>query len=140
MLSDPNIWIGDTGATCDSTAFSENMINVKEPNNGDNITYGHGEETKPKMIGGISGTVCDKEGNELGNVRLNKVKYMPEGNFNLFSITRRLKEGWQLGGHGKSIWIQKGDQKITFDIAVETKDSVIFCMYTNQCTMIFGKP
>ena len=68
----------------------------------------------------------------MGNVRLNKVSYMPEGNFNLFSITRRLKEGWQIGGHGKAIWIQKGDQKITFDIAVETKDSVIFCMYMKR--------
>ncbi len=42
MLSDPNIWIGDTGATCNSTAFSEYMINVKEPNSSDNITYSHG--------------------------------------------------------------------------------------------------
>jgi hypothetical protein len=132
MLSDPNIWIGDTGATCDSTAFKEDMVNVQAPHASDNITYGQGEGVKPQSIGDIAGTVCDKEGNELGHVKLNKVKYLPEANFNLFSITRRLKEGWRLNGDDTAIWIYKGDKTIKFDIVVKTKDSLIFCMYMNR--------
>ena len=43
--------------------------------------YGHGDRVKPQVIGDIAGTVCDKEGNDLGHVKLNKVKNLPEGHF-----------------------------------------------------------
>lgn len=38
MLNDPNIMIADTGATCDSTASDEGMVNMRDAKTEDTIT------------------------------------------------------------------------------------------------------
>jgi hypothetical protein len=38
----------------------------------------------------------DKDGAHVGEVMITDVSHLPEGNFNLFSVTRLQKKGWTL--------------------------------------------
>ena len=63
---------------------------------------------------------------------LSKVRYSPKNKFNLFSVTNRLMDGWDLGGDGKSIWLRKNKQTIRFDNNIKTKEGIIFAVYFNR--------
>ena len=58
--------------------------------------------------------------------------HVPESQFNLFSITKRQKQRWRLGGDKDSIWIKKEGKKETFDIKIETTEKIIFAAYIKQ--------
>jgi hypothetical protein len=44
----------------------------------------------------------------VGNVIITDVSQVPEGNFNLFSVTRLQKNVWSLTGNADYIRLQKG--------------------------------
>ncbi len=52
----------------------------------------------------------DKDGAQVGEVIITDVSHLPEGNFNLFSVTRLQKKGWTLTGNADYIKLQKGDK------------------------------
>eukprot|EP00957_Ditylum_brightwellii_P191647 14591060-Ditylum_brightwellii.AAC.1 len=54
---------------------------------------------------------------------------MPSDGYFLFSLSKRLKSGWTLGGDSNTIWIAKGSAKITFDIKIKTPKGAIFALY-----------
>ena len=60
------------------------------------------------------------------------MEIVPDSQFNLFSITKRQKMGWKLGGDKNAIWIEKEGLKILFDIKIETKEGVIFAAYIKR--------
>ena len=49
----------------------------------------------------------------------------------MFSITKLLMNGWDLGGDGNIIWLRNNKQSIKFDININTKEGIIFAMYIN---------
>ena len=71
----------------------------------DSITNASGNDLSRKTVGDVSGTFCDKYGNENTKVIINEMVYSPSAEFNLFSLTKILDEGWTLGGDKDSIWI-----------------------------------
>ena len=107
MLMYTNVFIADTGASVDSTGHLQGLINKKKPAKGDLITLPDGTKTATEIISDLRGTVCDNQGNRLTKFMLSKVRYSPENKFNLFSVTNRLMDGWDLGGDGKSIWLRE---------------------------------
>eukprot|EP00957_Ditylum_brightwellii_P164082 12493277-Ditylum_brightwellii.AAC.1 len=52
-----------------------------------------------------------------------------ENKYNLFSLTKQQRSGWQLYGDDNSIWITKGEQRVKFDIKILTKEGIIFAAY-----------
>ena len=64
LLKDPNIFIYDTGATCDSTFSDIGMINLAESDSGTTITYGNGTSVKAAKRGDITGIICNTYGEE----------------------------------------------------------------------------
>ena len=40
-----------------------------------------------------------------------------------------MQDGWILGGNKESMWLEKGDQKIKFDIKISTPKGALFCIY-----------
>ena len=78
------------------------------------------------------GTFCDKYGREQNNVIIEEMVHSPSAEFNLFSLTKRLDEGWTLGGNKDIIWISKGDKKVVFDIKIKTPKGAIFAAYFQQ--------
>ena len=43
ILEDPNVWVTDTGATCDSTPHKQGMCNLIKGQDKDKITMGQGD-------------------------------------------------------------------------------------------------
>ena len=53
-----------------------------------------------------------------------------------FSMTKRMQDGWTLGGNKESIWLTKDGQKLFFDIKISTPKGALFCMYfKRECEM-----
>jgi hypothetical protein len=50
----------------------------------------------------------DKDGAQVGEVLITDASHLPEGNLNLFSVTRLQKKGWTLTGNADYIKPQKG--------------------------------
>ena len=56
-----------------------------------------------------------------------EVTLIPAANFSLFSITERQKEGWNIHGDDKAIWLTKVSSKVMFDIVINTPRGALFC-------------
>ena len=132
VLQDPNFWIADTGASVDSTRSSEGCVNVSTISGGSGVTGQDGHTSSIVAIADLPGMVCDKNGNQLMKVNMKGVKIVPDSQFNLFSITKRQKQGWKLGGDQDAIWIEKGANRIMFDVKIETNEGVIFAAYIKR--------
>ena len=130
ILRDPNVWIADTGATSDSTFDDRGMEGIKETNT--NITMGKGNPVSSSKMGDIKVKVHNKYGEELFDAKMPQAAYIPKENFNLFSLTQRMKQGWTLGRNDESIWLEKGGNRITFDIVITTPKGAIYCAYLCQ--------
>lgn len=129
LLNDPNVFIADTGSTVHSTRFKSGMKNAKRGTDEDAITMGNGSKEGAAMIGDLPGTMCNKEGNALGDATLKDVAYLPTSRFNLFSITKLQREGWVLHGDKDQISLTKGANSVVFDIVISTPKGAIYAMY-----------
>ena len=127
ILRDPNVWIADTGATRDSTFDDSGMKGIEDTKK--KITMGKGKPVSSSKMGDLKVKVHNKFGEELFNARMQKVAHVPEVNFNLFSLTQRMKQGWELGRNDESIWLDKGKKRITFNIVIPTPKGAIYCAY-----------
>jgi hypothetical protein len=50
LLEDPNIWIADTGATCNTTPHKVGARNIKQPTKEDTVTFGDGKNNTAKQF------------------------------------------------------------------------------------------
>jgi len=66
------------------------------------------------------------------------VTYLPTGHFNLFSVTKLTKAGWQLHADLKQLWLTKDQNKIVFDIVIPTPKGMLYAMYLKHDTDIAG--
>ena len=61
-----------------------------------------------------------------GKVLLDCVKVVPAlAPYNLFSITKALEAGMDLGNVGRTLYLQKQDYKLTFDREIQTKSGYV---------------
>ena len=134
LLTDPNVFIADTGSTVHSTRFKHGFKNSKRGTDDDAITMGNGTREDATMIGDLQGTMCNNKGNELGVATLTDVAYLPTSKFNLFSVTKLQREGWILHGDTKQIKLTKGNNSVVFDIIIDTPKGAIFAMYLKRNT------
>jgi hypothetical protein len=138
ILQDPNIWIADTAATVHTTPYATGMHTVKQATKEDSITVGDGTHVRATRVANVTGTRCDMYGNELGVSELRDVTHLPNGKFNLFSLSKMQMNGWALHGNAKMIWITKGEHIVTFDIVIPTAKGLLFAMYFRRETEIAG--
>jgi len=90
---------------------------------------GNGKDEKAALIGDLKVTMCNKQGVMLGTGMIRDVVHLPTGCFNLFSVTKLIKDGWALGADKNALWLTKGNMKINFDIIIPTPKGMIFAMY-----------
>jgi hypothetical protein len=126
ILEDPNVWIADTAATCDSTPHCQGAVNLRKGNRG--VIFGNGKNNEAATTFDLPGVITDQFGNEVIAATLRNVKHVQSAKFDLFSITKRQKDGWLLGRNSEKIWIEKGEHKIVFDIRIETPEGLIFAL------------
>jgi hypothetical protein len=136
MLDNPNVWIGDTGASVHMTPGRGGMHHVEKAGQGDAITMGNGKSEDTAVIGNIDGRLCDKNGNVLNDEKISDVTHLPKGKYNLFSITKLQNDGWTLGGNADTIWLTKGNIEIKFDIKIPAPKGVLYAMYHERKTEI----
>ncbi len=94
MLKRTDIWIADSGASNHVTyaTFSDKGCRNKRIATGS--THGViGNSVLPKCELDIPCVHFDKDGAQVGEVIITDVSHLPEGNFNLFSVTRFQKRG-----------------------------------------------
>ena len=94
LLNDPNIMIADTGVTCSSIACHALMINMNSTCAEDKIIASKGGETRPTKIVDLSVTQYDKNRQKFQRLVIQSVTVTPHGSYKLFSVTKRMKEGW----------------------------------------------
>jgi hypothetical protein len=136
FLDNPNVWIGNTGASVHMSPHRSGMHDVKKAKSVDAITMTNGSSEDATVIDNISGRVCDKNGNVLNDAKITDVTHLPEVKYNLFSITKLQNEGWILSGNSDAIWLTKGDVEIKFDIKIPTPKGVLYVMYHQRDTEI----
>ena len=135
ILSNPNVWIAATAVTVHSMPHSEGLKNPKEATINDLVTMGNGEDIGALMIAQLPGKICDKYGNELKTAVLNDVTHLLQAKYNLFSLSKMVRnEGWRLGGDKEAIWIEKDGQQLCFDIVIPTPKGALYCMYYKRTT------
>eukprot|EP00957_Ditylum_brightwellii_P055865 4233105-Ditylum_brightwellii.AAC.1 len=93
ILNDPNVFIGYTGTTSDTTNSKYGFVNVKKATSDDSIVDTSGNSISGNIVGDIKGTVCDKSGQEVATVTIKDVVHMSGSSYNLFSLTKRLDQG-----------------------------------------------
>jgi hypothetical protein len=134
FLDNPNVWIGDTGDSVHMSPHRNGMRDLQKAKSVDAITMANGSSEDATVIGDISGRACDKNGNVLNDAKITDVTHLPEGKYNLFSITKLQNEGWILNGDASAIWLTKGDIEIKFDIKIPTPKGVLYAMYHQRDT------
>ena len=134
LLRVPNIFIYDTGATCDTTFSDMGMTNTKRINES-TITYGNGSSSKAEKKGDLSGVVCNKSGQAIKKVVMKDVKHVPNSKHNLFTVSQGVANGWMIGGDKSTgLFLQKGGNKIVFDILIDAGSGIMACMYLKRNT------
>jgi anti-sigma28 factor (negative regulator of flagellin synthesis) len=133
LLSDPDIWIADSGASTHSTGSRIGMTNV-QPAKNVQMVLANSHVLSCTEVGEIHGRLYNKCGVYLQDVLLERVKYVPDQAYNLFSTTRLTSNGWTPGANKKSIWFENSGQRITFDIEIKTKDGVVYAAYIMRQT------
>ena len=124
LLRDPNVWIGDTRVTA-NTCFDKTGCTNKRENNALSLGI-EGKATGCISECDIPGIICDKHGNEIQSVTVTNCRNNPKANFNLLSLTKLLKDGWQMAGDDESITMSKGPTSIKFDIVIPTQNGAIY--------------
>mmetsp|Transcript_18815 Transcript_18815/g.23344 ORF Transcript_18815/g.23344 Transcript_18815/m.23344 type:complete len:1201 (+) Transcript_18815:436-4038(+) len=132
LLRHPNVWIGDTGATVDSTPFEDGICNLKDAESGEGIKVGNGVLEKTTKTGDLIGNICDSRGTRLNTIKMTDVNIVPGNEYNMFSLTQRQMKGWKLGGDEHAIWLEKGRNKVVFDIKIHTPKGVVFAIYIER--------
>eukprot|EP00957_Ditylum_brightwellii_P095763 7296407-Ditylum_brightwellii.AAC.2 len=59
LLEDLNVWVADTGSSCNSTGSHDDMVNMRVPKTIEGVTLPDGKTKITSMIGDIQGTLCN---------------------------------------------------------------------------------
>ena len=138
MLNDPEIWIADTAATVHMSSHRKGLENIKKLTRIDTITMGNGTQESVQETADVVGCIRDSQTNETKNIRIQNVSILPNGQFNLFSISQMLNKGWKLAGDNDKITISKGDLDLHFDIKIPTARGMLFGIRIFRSQEILG--
>ena len=135
ILKSEDIWIGDTGASNHCTFSNIGIYNTQYT--GTSTTVGaSGGGLEPKYHGDLHVIACNKEGMTYGKFKLKGVSYSNQYNFNLFSISRVVEQGWKLSGDKECLTLVSpcGQAEIKFDIVIKTARGCIFATLLSRVT------
>ena len=122
-LLDESIWLGDSGASAHMTMTLKGLYHVKSYNG--SVTVGNGHKLEVTKIGTKVGTVVQKNG-EKRNITLTNVKYVPDLNCNLLSLTQALSAGFNMTGNKNGFWVSKGAMTYHFDRRFKSGSGELF--------------
>ena len=103
LLLQPSIWIGNTAAKMDMTPNAKGMVGMMKSAKTVSIIMGNKQVKNSVAISDIAVVVCVNQGNQVLPVKMMNVTLVPDCSFNLFSISKRLKQGWSVGGDANAL-------------------------------------
>ena len=103
-----NIWLADSGASTHMGNSDEGMFDVKVIKSP--VKIGNGKTVMALKWGKKRITIIQKDGSMIHSV-LEDYKYVPDMCVNLFSITKALQKGWNIGNKGLELFLKKGIRK-----------------------------
>jgi hypothetical protein len=68
----------------------------------------------------VTEMVKNFEGGIQGNIILSDVVFLPNGRYNLISITKVMQSGWKLEDNKNMILLRNHNKLLIFDIKIET--------------------
>jgi hypothetical protein len=89
LLYDKNVWIFDTGASCNSSRCMDGAVNIRECKS--EVIPANGVIIKQSKVGDIPCSKLDKFGNHVNYTRINSVKFGKHNTFNLFSANNAMQ-------------------------------------------------
>ena len=131
LLSDPNVWIVDTGASLSSTGHADGMVNLRMGVDS-HTTVGNGNRVKPKGTGSIPVNILNKRGIEVGSALMTEVNLMPGSPFNLLSGTWLIQKGYKMLGDESAISFTKGNIEIRCDLKIRTNKGLLYAVYLKR--------
>jgi len=117
-----SIFLGDSGASTHMGNEDEGMYDVQEIN--DPVTVGNGKVLRATKVGKLKRTVHQVNGSTL-DVILPDYKFVPGLHANLFSITKALSSGWEIGNKGVKLTLSKAGHTIEFDRVFKTENGFL---------------
>eukprot|EP00957_Ditylum_brightwellii_P183701 13992198-Ditylum_brightwellii.AAC.1 len=75
LLKDPNVWIDNTKASCNSTGSYIRMVSKKVTYKSDGVTLPDGQVKGMSMIGNVPGVICNKNGTKQYGCKITEVEY-----------------------------------------------------------------
>jgi hypothetical protein len=115
LLESEDIWIADTGATSHVTKHLKGGVNHRITTRG-----ARGVAAEASYETDMPAIHCDATGQQCFLVRLNNVQVSDQFNFNLFSMTRVMLEGFELVGNAEKLTLKKGNCELRFDTVLHT--------------------
>jgi hypothetical protein len=88
LHNNSNVWIANTGANVHSSS-NKSLSNNWIEENGTAIVMGNGQKEDAVLKGNVRGEVLDSKGKSQGNIILSDVMYIPNGRYNLISVTKK---------------------------------------------------
>jgi hypothetical protein len=135
ILESQDIWIADTGATSHATKHIEGGRKHYQTNV---WICGFARETiQADCEMDIPVTYVDVNGTEKSNVVLGEVQMNEKFNYNLFSVTKMLLNGYKLKDNKHLITVWNQTRSIAFDLVIRTKNGSLSVpisreIYANQ--------
>jgi hypothetical protein len=126
MLTYPDLWIADTGSTVHSTENIAYANNWEPDTSNTVVVMGNGKKEKFTKIGKVEGIAKDKDGINQGNIILLDVMFLPNGKYNLISVTKVMENGWKLEGDSNHIKLKKDKKEFVFNIKINTSRGILF--------------
>ena len=114
----PATWLADSGASTHMGNSDEGMYDYVDIDEG--ITIGDGKSLRATKVGKVRRTLHQVDGSTL-DIVLEDYKCVPGLDTNLFSITKALASGWQLGNQGVHLTLAKDDMMVIFDRLYQSK-------------------
>jgi hypothetical protein len=112
-----NLWIFDSGASCQYCQSLEGLTNVRDIN--ESIKIGNGGAMRACKTGNLNCEVTQLDGRKFV-VTLKNVKYVPEICSNMFSLNKALKNALKLTNDDVSL--TKKHVTLTFDCVIKMLD------------------
>ena len=126
LSTNPDLWIGDSGATTHITFNKSGMTDLITPHDDTKVIVGNGEVLEREEIGNLHGTIYDKDDNSLYTATLKNVVVSSKAQFNLLSVTVLLRQGWELYGSSSNFTLTKGNHALNFDRLLHTERGILF--------------
>jgi hypothetical protein len=114
LLVSEDIWIADTGATSHVTKHLKGGVTHCKTDVKTSGVRGVAAEASYEMD--IPAIYCDATGQQCFLVQLNNMQVSDQFNFNLFSVTRVMLKGFELGGNAEELTLKKGNCVLRFDL------------------------